>query len=731
MSTSNQFDWVDFYKELANKLLQYKNNRNNLIEKVKAIYSKTGISMPTLETDNHIVDIDPFTFFGLFNKGLSYSNRLSIINAIAELFDIETHVPTSFDSIPVLNPQNATFYSFTLERGDNDIQDLWELFDAALEYTDNQNEDNKIRVSKYFDLTINRKHNGNSKITMALYWISPETFINLDQRNTWYIYESGKMPDDFVKTLPKVESKISSSKYFEIIDKMSVFLKSDSSRLKNFKELSFEAWKYSDLVNKEIKESKTGKINLKNSGTCDGDKCVEDKHYWLYSPGDGAIYWNEFYNSGIMGIGCDAIGDLSVYKSKNDMKQAMKDSIDSSKSFKHDAHATWQFAKEMKPGDIIFVKKGVYQIIGRGIVCSDYYFDSNREKYKNIRKVKWTNNGEWKYPGQAPIKFLTDITSDSDIVNSLNSLFPDDIEDYVVEEGKFIDLDKYTKDDFLSEVYLDVDVYNKMRRVLVEKKNIILQGAPGVGKTFAAIRLAYSIMGEKDENRIKKVQFHQNYSYEDFVMGYKPVGSNEFKLMPGIFYRFCKEAEKHKDKDYFFIIDEINRGNISKIFGELLMLIEKDYRSPFKTTLAYDYDDKEPFSVPKNLYIIGMMNTADRSLALMDYALRRRFSFITLNPGFESIGFTNYLSSFKNETFNRLIDKIKKLNEAIVEDKALGSGFQIGHSYFCGREDKGVDTEWMKSVVEFEIIPMLEEYWFDSQEKLSKWKNDLNQVFND
>ncbi len=297
--------------------------------------------------------------------------------------------------------------------------------------------------------------------------------------------------------------------------------------------------------------------------------------------------------------------------------------------------------------------------------------------------------------------------------------------DMIRDENPVVSEEKakaYTKQDFLSEVYMTEERYDALSGVLQNKLNIILQGAPGVGKTFAARRLAWSIMGEKDDSRIEFVQFHQNYSYEDFMMGYKPAWDS-FELKYGIFYRFCQKAQNQPDKPFFFIIDEINRGNMSKIFGELLMLIEKDNRGT-KATLAYN---GMQFSVPKNLYIIGMMNTADRSLAMIDYALRRRFSFFDIEPGFDSQGFIAYQNSLNNETLNALIAKVKDLNNEISLDKSLGKGFCIGHSYFCGRTS--CTEEWLRAVVDYDILPMLREYWFDETNKLQRWENILQGVF--
>lgn len=305
----------------------------------------------------------------------------------------------------------------------------------------------------------------------------------------------------------------------------------------------------------------------------------------------------------------------------------------------------------------------------------------------------------------------------------------EDAEEDAVEESSIcaeqpVELEKYTEEDFLNDVYMTQGNYETLRALLLKKQNVILKGAPGVGKTFAAKRLAYSIMGVKDEERIEFIQFHQSYSYEDFIMGYKPDGEG-FSLEEGIFYKFCKKAGADPGRAYFFIIDEINRGNMSKIFGELLMLIEKDYRGE-TTTMAYD---GRKFTVPENLYIIGMMNTADRSLALIDYALRRRFSFFSMEPGFGSDGFRKYQAGFNDETFDTLIKRIEELNTDISKDSSLGPGFCIGHSYFCGQKE--ISDEWMQSVVEYDILPMLEEYWFDDSSKLQIWQNALRGVFSD
>lgn len=440
---------------------------------------------------------------------------------------------------------------------------------------------------------------------------------------------------------------------------------------------------------------------------------VNKQRYWLYSPGEKARLWDEFSTSELIGIGWDTLGDLTQYATREDIKSAMRQ-LWGENSYKNDSLALWQFANEVSEGDIVYAKKGISTILGRGAVKSGYRFDDKRGEYKHIRTVEWTHKGEWDHPGQAAIKAFTDITQYTDYVKKLEALITG--EDIGPQIGTAnVKYPEYTAQNFLDEVYMSPEKYATLKGLLLRKKNLILQGAPGVGKTYAAQRLAFSIMGEKDISRVQVIQFHQSYSYEDFVMGYRPEGTG-FSLAKGPFYEFCKEAETD-DREYFFIIDEINRGNLSKIFGELLMLIEADKRGE-ENSIRLLYAD-EQFYVPANIHIIGMMNTADRSLAMIDYALRRRFAFFELEPAFSSEGFRAYQGTIQNPKFDSLINIVEALNKMIAEDTSLTSGFRIGHSYFCTTDV--VDDAWLSDVVEYELLPLLNEYWFDEPSKVEQW----------
>ena len=718
MTTDSQYSWPRFFMELADKLLAFKDDRQALIATLRRVYAQIGMAPPTLDSSGDPTDIDPFTVFGLFNRTMSKLDRERVALGMARHFRVVAAIPEDLSVIPALSGRNARF-SDSARSTEAEIDTLWLLFACALRYADKPNVIDGTNFCSYFDSAV--KQEGVSwNITMGLFWVRPYTYANLWLRDRQFLSMPGRMPELIGTWAASIRRIGTGSDYLMWCRMIRGAMKKGQYAYTTFPELSACVLRPSELVNRENKEADKEKEEFTQAAAL-GDADVETVRYWLYAPGRGACMWDEFYSCGIMGLAWGEIGDLTAYAHKEDLKAQMLQTYPENGTQKNDIHALWQFANEMKPGDVVFVKKGRSEILGRGIVAGDYVYDPEGGHYPNCREVRWTSAGNWPIDERLAMKTLTEITDYPELLSRIETFF-EDSDDEVDNEEPLVVFPEYSARQFLDEVYIGEERYDATVGVLRAKKNIILQGAPGVGKTFAAKRLAYSMMGVKDASRVMLIQFHQSYSYEDFIEGYRPSGQG-FELVKGAFYSFCKKAADDEDNEYFFIIDEINRGNLSKIFGELFMLIESDKRGP-KNKLQLLYS-RELFHVPRNVHIIGMMNTADRSLAMLDYALRRRFAFVELRPAFDSDGFREYCSGLDNPRFDALVREVESLNRAIAEDESLGEGFCIGHSYFCNMKPEDCTDAALASIVDYELIPMLKEYWFDDAGKVREWSDRL------
>ena len=288
----------------------------------------------------------------------------------------------------------------------------------------------------------------------------------------------------------------------------------------------------------------------------------------------------------------------------------------------------------------------------------------------------------------------------------------------------------YSIDNILKEgCFLEREKLETILQRLRDKKNLILQGPPGTGKTWLAKKLAFAAIGERDEDKIRPVQFHPNLSYEDFVRGWRPSGDGKLDLVDGPFLQMINTAKDDPESQYAIIIEEINRGNPAQIFGEMLTLLESDKRNEDEALeLSYRKREGERVYIPENLYVIGTMNVADRSIAMVDFALRRRFAFVDLEPVFGSVwqNWVHDQCKIDKAFLSQVEERMYALNEQIAEDSNLGAQFRVGHSYVTPSAGEIDDSsEWFKQVVETEIGPLLDEYWFDALDTAQKARKQL------
>lgn len=462
---------------------------------------------------------------------------------------------------------------------------------------------------------------------------------------------------------------------------------------------------------------------------------TESKSIWLLSAGHGGNQWQQFTDASEASISFNDY-EPEVTNCAGRSREEINNSI--LRKFPESSHtmnalALFEFANKIEIGDVIIAKGGQHSVLGIGIAAGEYAFKAELDDYKHTLSVNWLSTASYEVEKNFPTKTLTNVTrytfpinviKQSPDVDILESKLPDWILKRLSTSETDHDPVAYvTRDCFVGSAEVE-----RIIRLLDRKSNLILQGAPGTGKTFLARRLAKGIVGEENLDQVEFVQFHQSYGYEEFVEGFRPTADGNFELREGVFTKFCRRAAAQPDLPFVFVIDEINRGNLSRIFGELMVLLEGDKRSSeHAMPLAYSGTKEDPFFIPSNILVLGLMNTADRSLAMVDFALRRRFAFFNLKPRYSSEKFRSHLedTGISKQLSDRIISMMTKLNNFIAERQDLGSGFEIGHSFFCPGENAILDEdEWFKDIVELEISPLLDEYCIGRQQT----RNELEEV---
>ena len=685
------FEWTDFYSEFATSLLAFENDREHLIEKVKQIYINADMKLPTLEKENNLVDIDPFTIFGLFNKGITDKNRIAILDQIKTIFEISSPVPVNFDGIPVLSPMSSTFYHFIGDRGEKDIDNLWALFRFAISYADRQ--DDEADFIQVFDTVILQK--GVSwNITIGLYWIRPMSFINLDAKNRELLENNRDRfkPDiDIAKLLKKM---VSADNYLMLIKKVKTVM----SEYKSFPELSLAAWNMSGHVTPDVVEEEVSEITQKTDVA---------KNTILYGPpGTGKTYNTVIYAVAI--IENKLLDDVKKESYSGVLERYNQYKADGFIEFTtfHQSYGYEEFIEGIKPvmdntddqTDIQYqISSGLFKSFcdkaGHPVLRQEKS-DIGINMSPTIWKVSLEGTGdnptrkECMENGHIRIGYDSygkDITSETSFVNGgknvINAFISKmKIGDIVLScySSTTIDAVGIVTGDY--EWHDEYEHYKRLRKV-----NWVVKG------------IREDITGINDGSTLTLSSVYKlNIALADVM---------------DIIARKAPESTKVEDKkkNYVFVIDEINRGNISKIFGELITLIESSKRigqaEEMRARLPYS---RQMFGVPDNVYIIGTMNTADRSIATIDTALRRRFRFKEMLPDASVLNGISVEDISISEMLTRMNKRI-----SVLYDRE----HTIGHAYFIPLREKPA-IEKLAEIFENAIIPLLQEYFYDDYEKI-------------
>jgi 5-methylcytosine-specific restriction protein B len=690
-----KFTWIPIYEETASELVDWENRQTELISFLEQLRADGLKITPLTDQDEEgarflLKVIDPFSFFGVFNRGIKNEQRLNILAAVKKLFGLKSELPTDFAGIPVLNNQRSWFFAYQNERKENDIPRLWRAFRLALGTDPLHNAD----FLRSFDEALEVKGT-NFNLTIGLFWIRPNTFLNLDQNNRRFL--KVKLPS----------AGLSAKFYVEVLE-------SALTRRKPLPELSYEAWEgeSSDAPQSVAIAQET--------------PLPSENNYWMlgayWSDHDPPDLTQRFLDEGIWKNGYKDRYLDEVRAMKVGDKIAIKATFTQRHNLPFDSKGKTVSKMVIKAIGTVVKNRGDGRTLevewDPAFKAKDWYFYTNQTTVWRLRR-------ESQYARRLIDFAFGNAEQDYDWFCEQWWGSDDNEEAPTPEVVQLGIAEPYSLADILaSGVFMrEAELQQALDR-LRSKMNLILTGAPGVGKNFLAKKLAYTLMQAKDDNRVSMVQFHQSYSYEDFIRGYRPRmdKGGGFELQDGAFYAFCTKAKDDPDRAYVFIIDEINRGNLSQIFGELLMLIEADKRGPENAMpLVYKRSEEERFYIPKNVYLIGLMNVADRSLAMVDYALRRRFAFFELRPQYSSDRFSSWLRerNMPQSLIDLIVSRMAQLNKEIAEDILLGSNYQVGHSFFCPKGDDfaGLDRSWYNGIIRTEIGPLLREYWFDNQKK--------------
>lgn len=689
---ADKFTWIPVYREIAQRLLDWQDRQGDLIEFLEQLRSQGLTITPLTDQDAKgarflLKEIDPFTFFGVFNRGIRKEQRLAIIAEVMKLLGVQSALPKDFEGLPHLNAQNSWFISFQPGRKAHDVQRLWRVFRLALG-------DNPLEQAEFlqaFDEALEVKYT-NLNLTMGLFWIRPDVFLNLDQTNRQYL--KLKLPPNGL-----------SSQYYRDT------VQSVLANVKSLPELSYDAW-FAVKTKPEPPPSDT--------------PISPENNYWMlgafWSDNEPPDQTKRFLDEGIWQNGYKDRYLDEVRSMRVGDNIAIKAASTQRHNLPFDARGETVSRMTIKAIGTVVANRGD----GRTIEVEwDTSFKPKEWYFYTYRNTVWQMRQDDRYAKRLIEFAFGNQPQDYDWFCEEWWGTTEGKQEIPAETKKGDLVQPYSLDDMVaSGVFLAESEVKQILDRLQSKKNLILQGPPGVGKNFIARKLAYALMEEMDDRRIEMVQFHQSYSYEDFIRGYRPLAdkAGSFGLQDGIFYNFCQRAKEDPDHPYVFIIDEINRGNLSQIFGELLMLIEADKRGPENVLpLVYHKKDEPRFYVPQNVYLIGLMNVADRSLAMVDYALRRRFAFMTLKPQFQNASFRKWLldRGMSDDLIGLIVTRMAALNQEIADDALLGENYQVGHSFFCpkGNNFEGLDRDWYEAIVETEILPLLREYWFDNENR--------------